>query len=68
VRHRKIDIETCEQFVSPGNALDRQREKFLHAKADWQSKGIDDGFRMTSKMEEVALARFTHVAKLRGEI
>jgi glycosyltransferase involved in cell wall biosynthesis len=68
VKHRKIDIETCEQFVSPGNALDRQREKFLHAKADWQSKGIDDGFKMTPKMEEVALARFAHVAKLRGEI
>ena len=27
VRHEKIDVETCEQFVSPGNALDSQKEK-----------------------------------------
>jgi glycosyltransferase involved in cell wall biosynthesis len=67
VKHRKIDIETCEQFASPGNALDRQRQKFAHSKADWQSKGIDDGFKMTPAMEEIALARFTRVAKLRGE-
>lgn len=67
VKHKKLEIETCEQFVSPGNALDRQREKFAHSKADWQSKGIDDGFRMTPQMEAVALARFAHVAKLRGE-
>lgn len=67
VKHRKIDVETCEQFASPGNALDRQRQKFTHSKADWQSKGIDDGFKMTPKMEEIALARFAHVAKLRGE-
>jgi glycosyltransferase involved in cell wall biosynthesis len=67
VKHRKIDVETCEQFASPGNALDRQRQKFAHSKADWQSKGIDDGFRMTPRMEEIALARFAHVAKLRGE-
>jgi glycosyltransferase involved in cell wall biosynthesis len=68
VKHRKIDAETCEQFVSPGNALDRQREKFAQAKADWQAKGIDDGFRMTPEMERVALARFEHVARLRGEL
>ncbi|MBY0510972.1 MAG: glycosyltransferase family 2 protein [Rhodospirillaceae bacterium] len=67
VKHRKIDVETCEQFASPGNALDRQRRKFAHSKADWQNKGIDDGFKMTLKMEEIALARFAHVAKLRGE-
>jgi len=67
VQHRKIDIETCEQFLSPGNALDRQREKFSHPKAVWQAKGIDDGFRMTPVMEEAALMRFAHVAKLRGE-
>lgn len=66
VQHRKIEVETCEQFVSPGNALDRQREKFAHSLRDWQSKGIDDGFKMTPRMEEVALARFAHVAKLRG--
>jgi glycosyltransferase involved in cell wall biosynthesis len=67
VNHRKIEVETCEQFVSPGNALDRQRAKFAHAKAAWSSKGIDDGFRMTPQMEEVALARFAHVARLKGE-
>ncbi len=67
VQHRKIEVETCEQFVSPGNALDRQRRKFSFSKADWQSQGIDDGFRMTPAMEAVALARFAHVAKLRGE-
>ena len=67
VKHRKIEVETCEQFASPGNALDRQRKKFVHSKVDWQSQGIDDGFRMTPQMEEVALARFTHVAKLLGE-
>ena len=66
VKHRKVDVETCEQFVSPGNALDRQRQKFAHAKAVWQSMNIDDGFKMTPKMEEVALARFAHVAKLMG--
>ncbi len=68
VKHKKINVETCAQFASPGNALDRQREKFRHAKADWASKGIDDGFRMTPQMEEAALARFTHVARLKGEI
>jgi len=66
VKHRKIEVETCEQFVSPGNALDRQRQKFTHSMREWQSKGIDDGFRMTPLMEEVALARFAHVAKLKG--
>jgi len=66
VRHKKIDIETCEQFVSDGNALDRQRAKFLHAKAEWQSKGIDDGFRITPQMETVVLARLAHIEKLRG--
>ncbi len=67
VKHRKIDVETCEQFASPGNALDRQRQKLAHSKAEWQSQGIDDEFKMTPLMEEVALARFTHVAKLLGE-
>jgi glycosyltransferase involved in cell wall biosynthesis len=67
VNHRKIEVETCEQFVSPGNALDRQRAKLSFSKAEWTSKGIDDGFRMTPQMEEVALARFAHVARLKGE-
>lgn len=66
--HRRIDAETCEQFVSKGNALDRQRQKFAHSKAEWQSKGIDDGFRLTPEMERVALARFEHIARLRGEL
>ncbi len=68
VKHKKLDVETCEQFVSDGNALDRQREKFANSKATWQSKGIDDGFRMTPQMEEVALARLAHVAKLLGQV
>jgi glycosyltransferase involved in cell wall biosynthesis len=68
VKHKKIDIETCEQFVSKGNALDRQRAKFAMAKSEWQSTGIDDGFRLTPAMERVALARFEHVARLRGEL
>ena len=67
VKHRKLDATTCEQFVSPGNALDRQRQKFSFSKLEWQGQGIDDGFRMTPRMEAVAAARFTHVAKLLGE-
>lgn len=66
VKHAKLDIETCEQFASKGNALDRQREKFAHSNANWQSKGIDDGFRLTPQMEAVAVARFERVAKLLG--
>lgn len=66
VAHRKIEVETCEQFVSPGNALDRQREKFSYPKAVWQKMGIDDGYVMTPQMEEVAAARFAHVEKLLG--
>lgn len=68
VKHRKIDLETCEQFVSPGNALDRQRQKFAHSMSAWQSMNIDDGFKMTPEMEAVALARFAHVAKLMGQL
>ncbi len=66
VRHKKIDAETCEQFISPGNALDRQREKLAVSKSEWQAMGIDDGFVMTEQMKEVALARLSHVAKLQG--
>lgn len=37
VKHTKLDLETCEQFVSPGNALDRQRQKLgLSKKIDRQ--------------------------------
>ncbi len=67
VEHRKLESETCEQFVSPGNALDRQRRKFSYSMAEWSRRGIDDGFRLTPKMEAVAGARFAHVARLRGE-
>ena len=68
VKHRQLEVETCEQFVSPGNALDRQRRKFAMSKQDWaQSKdNVDDGFVLTPAMERVALERLAHVEKLRG--
>jgi len=66
VNHKKIDQETCEQFVSPGNALDRQRAKFAHSRGEWQGKGIDDGFRVTPQMEAVFAARLAYIEKLRG--
>lgn len=66
VKHKKLDLETCEQFVSPGNALDRQREKLAMSMADWRASGGSDGFFMTAAMKEEALRRLTHVQKLRG--
>ena len=66
VRHKKIDVETCEQFVSPGNALDRQRAKLAMSMADWNRAGLDDGFVLTPQMEAVVNARLAHVARLRG--
>lgn len=66
VRHRKIAIETCEQFVSPGNALDRQRAKLSMSMADWKRSGLDDGFVLTPQMEAVVKARLAHVAKVMG--
>jgi glycosyltransferase involved in cell wall biosynthesis len=66
VKHRKIEIETCEQFVSPGNALDRQRRKLTSSRADWDSARHDDGFVMTPAMENIALERLERVQKLRG--
>jgi len=66
VKHRKIDLETCEQFVSPGNALDRQRAKLSMSKSEWQKAGISDGFVMTPQMKEVSLQRLMHVEKLLG--
>jgi glycosyltransferase involved in cell wall biosynthesis len=68
VRHAKIDVETCEQFRSPGNSLDRQSAKLALSMADWKRSGVADGFVMTPQMEEVALARLMHVAKLKGEV
>lgn len=66
VNHAKIDVETCEQFVSPGNALDRQRAKLSMSKSEWQASGVSDGFVMTPHMKEVTLDRLMHVEKLRG--
>jgi glycosyltransferase involved in cell wall biosynthesis len=66
VKHRKIDVATCEQFVSPGNALDRQRRKFAMSMAEWNRSGLDDGFRVTAQMEAVVKARLDHVARLLG--
>jgi hypothetical protein len=66
VKHRKLEIETCEQFVSPGNALDRQRRKFAMSMAEWNKSGLDDGFRMTAHMEAVVKDRLDHIAKLLG--
>lgn len=66
VRHKKIEIETCEQFVSPGNALDRQRTKLAMTMAEWNCSGLDDGFVLTPQMEAVVKARLAHVARLMG--
>ena len=66
VHHKKIDVETCEQFHSPGNALDRQKRKFSVAMSEWKKMGIDDGFVMTSQMERVVQSRLRHVAQLQG--
>lgn len=70
VAHEKIDVETCEQFVSPGNALDRQREKLGMSIAAWnehvKNGGGDDGFVLTDDMERVVEARLAHVRNLLG--
>jgi hypothetical protein len=66
VKHKKLDAVTCEQFVSPGNALDRQRAKLSMSMADWNRSGLDDGFVLTPQMEDVVKARLAHVAKLLG--
>ena len=66
VNHRQLEIETCEQFVSPGNALDRQRHKFAMSKADWLREPHDDGFVLTPAMEQTVLDRLAHVMKPRG--
>ncbi len=66
VKHAKIVEQTCEQFVSPGNALDRQRDKFKLSKKDWMASGIDDGFVMTEQMKAVSMERLLHVERLLG--
>jgi glycosyltransferase involved in cell wall biosynthesis len=67
VKHRKLDAVTCEQFVSPGNALDRQRRKFAMSKAAWAASGLDDGFVMTERMKAVSIERLMHVERLLGQ-
>ena len=64
VEHRKLPEVTCEQFVSPGNALDRQKHKFALSMDDWNKSGLDDGFVLTPQMEQVLEARMAHVQKL----
>ena len=64
VQHKKIPIETCEQFVSPGNALDRQRKKFSMSMAAFTRSKIDDGFVLTDQMKAVLDARMAHIHKL----
>ncbi len=66
VQHKKLDVETCEQFASPGNALDRQRAKLAMSVAEWKLSGVDDRFVLTPQMEAVATARLERIAKLRG--
>jgi glycosyltransferase involved in cell wall biosynthesis len=64
VKHKKIPVVTCEQFVSPGNALDRQRAKFAVSMDEWKRSDIPDGFVLTPQMEQVLNARMDHVHKL----
>lgn len=64
VHHKKLDVVTCEQFVSPGNALDRQKHKFALSMDAWNKSNIDDGFVLTPQMEQVLEARLAHVQKL----
>ncbi len=66
VKHKKLEVETCEQFVSPGNALDRQRQKLSMSMADWNKSGLDDGFVLTPQMEAVVKDRLDHVARIMG--
>ena len=66
VKHKKLDVYTCEQFVSPGNALDRQRTKFGMSMAAWNKSGLEDGFVLTPQMDAVVKTRLERVAKLLG--
>lgn len=66
VKHKKLDVETCEQFISAGNALDRQRAKLSMSKKDWIASGIDDGFVMTEQMKNVSMERLLHIERLLG--
>ena len=64
VHHKKIPVVTCEQFVSPGNALDRQKHKFAMSMDAWNRSGQDAGLVITPQMEAVLNARMEHVNKL----
>ncbi|MDG2242765.1 MAG: glycosyltransferase family A protein [Rhodospirillaceae bacterium] len=70
VAHEKIEVETCEQFVSTGNTLDRQREKLGITIAEWNTKVAagegDHCFVMTDEMKRVVEARLSHVRNLLG--
>lgn len=66
VKHKKLNGFICEQFVSPGNALDRQRTKFGMSMKDWNTSGLEDGFVLTPQMDAVVKARLDRVAKLLG--
>ena len=68
VKHAKIETITCEQFLSPGNSLDRQSAKLALSVKDWKQSGVDDGFVMTPQMEAVAMDRLLRVARLKGEV
>jgi glycosyltransferase involved in cell wall biosynthesis len=67
VAHEKVHVETCEQFISPGNALDRQREKLALSMAAWDPAAIDDGFVLTEDMKRVIETRLNHVRNLLGK-
>ena len=66
VKYEKIEEFTCEQFVSPGNALDRQREKFSMSMPAWTRSGGDDGFVLTEAMEKEIDRRLARLKKLMG--
>ncbi|MEQ8734248.1 MAG: glycosyltransferase family A protein [Rhodospirillaceae bacterium] len=67
VAHEKIHVETCEQFVSPGNALDRQRKKLSMSVDAWKASDVDDGFFLTDAMKRVIETRLNHVRNLVGK-
>ncbi|MEQ8509076.1 MAG: glycosyltransferase family A protein [Rhodospirillaceae bacterium] len=67
VAHEKIHVETCEQFISPGNALDRQRAKLNMSIAAWKASDVDDGFFLTDAMKRVIETRLAHVRNLVGK-
>ncbi len=67
VSHEKINVETCEQFLSPGNSLDRQSKKLSMSIVEWEASDVDDGFFLTDDMKRVIETRLNHVRNLVGE-